>query len=207
MKDKTNLIPEQKSGAESDTAEEVTLNSVEEAIAHFKIVKNRLLNVSEWHSVSGKASADFTLTDYHGNAVNRLAREGDFFKIKISAPQNETGEGFDWVQIKSIEESSTSENSELLAIKVKPASNPTNSDPETAHFFNDEASSTFLVKREYKTITAEVHGRNEKPNTDASLSDSIRNVFVALGAMLGFSKVQWKSLVLGLIKTEHEKND
>ena len=206
MEDQSDLIPTQNTGAESDTSEELTLNTFEDAIEHFKIVKNRLLDVSEWHSISGKASADFTLTDYQGNAVNRLAREGDFFKIKIPAPQNETGDGYDWVQIQNIEELSTSENFELAAIKVRPASNPTNSEPETAHFFNDEASSTFLVKRDFKTISAEVHGRNEKPNTDASLSDSIRNVFVALGAMLGFSKGQWKSLVQGLIKTEEKKD-
>ena len=97
--------------------------------------------------------------------------------------------------------------SSSLTQKVKPASNPTNADSETAHFFKDEASSTFLVKRDFKTIAAEVHGRNEKPNTDASIKDSIRNVLVALGAMLGFSTVQWKSLVKGLVKTEEEKID
>jgi hypothetical protein len=207
MKDKTNLIPTQKTGAESDTSEEVILNTLNEAIEHFKIVKRRLLNVSEWHSISGKASADFTLTDYKGNAVDRLAREGDFFKIKIPAPENETGDGFDWAQVQSIEELSTSENSELVAVTVKPASSPTNSDPETAHFFKDEASSIFLVKRDFKTITAGVHGRNEQPNTDVSIKDSIRNVFVALGAILGFSKAQWKSLVRGLVQTEDQNNN
>jgi len=52
-------------------------------------------------------------------------------------------------------------------------------------------------------VFAEVNGRNEQPNTDAeNLIDKARNIAVAAGAMLGFSKVQWKSLVDGLVDPE-----
>ncbi|WP_036678871.1 hypothetical protein [Daejeonella oryzae] len=202
---KDNSIPTQKIGAESDTSSEVILNSTEAAIEHFKTVKQRLLDVSKWHSISGKFSADFTLTDNEGNPVNRLAQEGDFFKIKIPAPKNETGDGYDWVQIQGIEDLNPSEHIQSVSIKVKPAANPQNLKEETAHFFKDEASSTFLVKRDHQTIAAEVHGRNEVPNTDADFKDSIRNLFVALGAMLGFSKTQWKAIVEGLIEVDDSK--
>jgi hypothetical protein len=48
-----------------------------------------------------------------------------------------------------------------------------------------------------------VYGRNEKPNTDTeTLSDKARNAAVAGGAITGFSKLQWKSLVNGLVKKE-----
>jgi hypothetical protein len=47
-----------------------------------------------------------------------------------------------------------------------------------------------------------VHGRNEKPNTNSdAVADKIRNTLVGLGAIAGFSKIQWKNLVKGLIHT------
>ena len=196
------IIPAQEAGASVDTSETVQLKTTEEAIIHFKKVKQRLLNISGWHSLSGAASANFILTDQHGDQVNRLAEQGDHFMIKIPAPENETGDGYDWVQIQSIEESNASDDSEFIAITARPASSPQNADQSTAHFFKEDASSTFLVKREQLNVTAAVHGRNEIPNTDASISDSIRNVVVAVGAMLGFSKIQWKSLVKGLVKVD-----
>jgi hypothetical protein len=45
-----------------------------------------------------------------------------------------------------------------------------------------------------------VHGRNEKPNTEANaVIDKTRNTMVATGAIVGFSSAQWKSLVNGLL--------
>jgi hypothetical protein len=45
-----------------------------------------------------------------------------------------------------------------------------------------------------------VYGRNEKPNLDTEkLADKLRNAAVAAGAITAFSKLQWKSLVNGLV--------
>jgi hypothetical protein len=56
------------------------------------------------------------------------------------------------------------------------------------------------VQRTGKVVSAEVHGRNEKPNTDANaVIDKARNTMVATGAIVGFSSTQWKSLVNGLL--------
>jgi hypothetical protein len=72
-----------------------------------------------------------------------------------------------------------------------------------AHFFDEQSSSSFVVKREGKKITGGIYGRNEKPNTDTEkLVDKIRNIAVAGGAISGLSKLQWKSLVNGLVKTD-----
>ena len=52
-------------------------------------------------------------------------------------------------------------------------------------------------------ISAEVHGRNEEPNTEnLSLLEKARNFLVAVGGMVAGSKFQWKSLTEGLIKIE-----
>ncbi len=197
-------IPDQFKGQQTDTSHSITLKSEGEAVDYFKIVKNRLLDVSNWHSLAGEGTADFQLTDSAGNPVNRTAQIGDHFKINIPAPGTITGEGNDWVQIESVEDASNpGGQNEYISVKVRPARNPNNADPETAHFFKDDATSTFIAKREGQTVSAEVHGRNETPNTkETGIVDTVRNAVVAVGAMLGFSKMQWKSLVKALIEKE-----
>ncbi|MDB5014280.1 MAG: hypothetical protein JWQ25_2482 [Daejeonella sp.] len=195
--DKT--TPEQTKGTKTDTSASIELDTNEEALNQYRLAKHKLLNISHWHTYSGAGTADFQLTDSGGNAVRRLAEKGDHFRIDIPGPGSKTGDGFDWVQIQEIKEE-TGLDSDQISIIVQPATNPNNANPDTAHFFKDDASSTFIVRREGKTVIAEVHGRNERPNTEAeSLIDKARNIAVAAGAMLGLSKVQWKSLVEGLV--------
>lgn len=196
------LIPKQEHGASTDTISKIKLDSVEEALWEFEIVKDRLLNVSKWHELSGEILARFQLTDASGAELSGSAKEGDYIRINVPGPGNKSGEGYDWVRIEKIESiSDESESLEFVAIKVRPCPSPVNEELSTAHFFKNIATSTFVVKRINSTISAEVHGRNEETNTDTpDVSDKIRNFIVGLGAMLGFSKVQWKSLVDGLIK-------
>lgn len=200
-KEAKDAIPSQKEGAKSDTVHSVELNSHEVAMELYKTAKNRLMKVYEWHQLSGLGTASFALTDGEGNKINRMAREGDYMRIDIPGPGSETGTGYDWVRIKKIlNETDQNRDYEATVIHVSPADNPKNDSSNTAHFLDQDASSTFLVTREKNVVTAEIHGRNEKPNTDPdSPIDVIRNTFVAIGAMLGFSKLQWKALAKGLL--------
>ncbi len=194
------IIPENNSGASSDNIHDVTTSSIADAIALFKAAKQKLLDVNNWHQLCGNSSAVFQLTDEKGNPVHRSARLGDHFQIDIPGPGNATGEGKDWVQIEAIEHSSEGDK-EVIAIRVRPTDNPLNAKKDVAHFFTDEASSTFSVTREGNKIIAAVNGRNEKPNTKADkLIDKVRNTVVAAGAIIGFNKPQWKSLVKGLLE-------
>lgn len=200
---KRNPIPQQQSGASTDTVEKITLPTIEEAREHFELVKNRLLDITQWHELAGMASAKFLLTDQEGTPINRTARPGDYFQISIPGPGSEAGEGHDWAQIEAIEQEQE-DGEEWLAIRVRPAANPTNEKSEAAHFFTSEASSTFMATRRGLTVSAEVHGRNEKSNNEeTTLADTVRNTVMALGAMLGFSKLQWKSLVKGLLAKDY----
>mgnify|MGYP003576889535 CR=1 FL=1 len=195
-------VPEQEEGAYTDTSEQISFQTREEAVEHFKKVRDRLLNISNWHQLCGMASANFQLTDPSGTAVDRPAQKGDHFRISIPGPGSTAGDGHDWVRIETIDAQTTPDH-EWLAIKVHPASNPTNASHEAAHFFTPEATSTFMVLRKGNTISAEVHGRNEKSNNqETGIVDTIRNTLVAFGAMLGFSKIQWTQLVRGLISTD-----
>ena len=117
-------------------------------------------------------------------------------------PGTETGSGNDWVQIEAIEEINEPDI-QITAIRVRPSNNPLNSKSDTTHFFDSQATSTFVAKRENSKVIAGVYGRNEKPNTEnESLVDKVRNTVIALGAIAGFSKLQWKSLISGLIKKD-----
>jgi hypothetical protein len=200
--DAPKLIPTQKHGASTDTISKIKLASIEEALWEFEIIKDRLMAVSKWHELSGEILAKFQLINTSGVKLSGPAKEGDYIRINIPGPKNKSGDGYDWVRIEKIESfSDESKSLEVVAIKVRPCKSPRNNEQATAHFFKDIATSTFLVKRSHTTISAEVHGRNEETNTDApDFNNKVRNFFVGLGAMLGFSKVQWKSLVDGLIK-------
>lgn len=191
-------IPQQQEGIETNTESEIAFTKEEEAKSFFEIAKERLLKVNKWHSYAGLATAGFQLTDEKGNPVDRLPKKGDHFKIDIPGPGTITGEGNDWVQIEEI-----NDEENYIGIRVRPATNPTNDSNDVAHFFADSATSSFIVKRDNLTVIAGVYGRNEKPNTKTeTVIDKIRNATVATGALSGFSKLQWKSLVNGLVKKD-----
>ncbi|MNY17314.1 hypothetical protein D3C86_1506240 [compost metagenome] len=131
--------------------------------------------------------------------MKRGALEGDHFKINIPGPGTTTGDGFDWVVVELIREEESSA-AQTIIMRARPAANPLHPNPETAHFFKDKATSTFKVIRNGLEVRAEVHGRNEVPNSDTSvLINNVRNVLVGWSAKIGFSYPQWKSLVTALV--------
>lgn len=201
-KNEEEIIPEQKSGVETNTETSIELTTTEEAKTFYQKVKKRLLEVNRWYHWAGKLTADFKLTDRDGNEVDRSAEKEDHFRIDIPGPGSSTGDGYDWVQVEEIEETQKGDE-QTIALRVRPATNPNNDNKDVAHFFSEEATSCFMVKRENNKVTAAVYGRNEKPNTHTeTFTDKARNTAIATGAITGFSKIQWKSLVNGLVKKE-----
>jgi hypothetical protein len=160
-----------------------------------------LLNVNHWKEWAGAFSAGFQLTDQQGNEIDTPPKQGNFFKIDIPAPGITSGEGYDWVQIEEVKEEAQ-DDVEYLAIRVRPAPSPLNEKKDVAHFYTDEATSNFIVRRDGTKVTAGVYGRNEKPNVKKSdtVIDKIRNAVVGTSGVSGFSKLQWKALVSGLLE-------
>ncbi|MGB8190886.1 MAG: hypothetical protein WCF67_03150 [Chitinophagaceae bacterium] len=195
------LIPHQQTGAESNTEEIRVLTDENESKKLFEKARQRLLNVNGWQQLCGPGSALFQLTDASGKEVDRAAQPSDHFKIDIPGPGPVTGEGYDWVKIEQIEEQHEPQsNSDCILMRVRPATNPHGGADDVAHFFSDDATSNFMVRREGNKVIAAVYGRNELPNTKAeSAVDKARNAMVAMSAIAGVSKLQWKSLVKGLI--------
>jgi hypothetical protein len=205
MKEKEQkIVPAQHTGQKVDEVEEIQCQSSEEADKLFSKAAQRLLDVNNWDRVCGPLSAKFSLMDASGSPVQRRPQQGDYFRINVPGPGPKAGEGFDWVQVEKIEERKN-EDDALLAIRVRPAASPLNADRDIAHFFNENATSTFSVQRSGNAVVASVHGRNEEPNTDTSRTvDKVRNAVVGGGASAGLSKPQWKSLVSGLLDNSGE---
>jgi len=193
-------IPVQKEGGKFDVSYSATASTPEEAHAVFMIAADRLLSVNDWKKISGALSSEFSLMDAYGNHVARQARPNDYFKIDIPVPGPAAGEGSDWVHIQSIQDQrEPGGSSEIVSILVHPSPAPGQHRGDVAHFLDPEASSSFVVTREDRVVTAAVHSRNEKPNVEAvSLVDKVRNAVVSAGAFLGFSRLQWQALLKGL---------
>ncbi|MBB6270290.1 hypothetical protein HDF26_000717 [Pedobacter cryoconitis] len=197
-----NQIPEQHEGGQLDTIAKAKFSSIEEAKAFYQIAKNRLLNVSCWAEICKVPLSTFTLTDKNGRELIRDAVPGDYLKIDIPGPGTHTGDGFDWVRIEKVNEE-INQDSAVITLQARPSVNPKQQDSSTAHFFSQQATSTFQVKQSGNTVSAEEHGRNEVPNTDTShLTDNIRNTLIGWTAKIGLSFPQWKSLVKGIVETD-----
>src|SRR5690606_8240500 len=140
---------------------------------------------------------DFALKDSNGNNCDREAREGDFFQINIPGPGPATGDGYDWVHVeKIIEESDPEGEEECAGIQVRACKNPQNKKDDTAHFFTDQATSSFIIERKGLTVYSRYHGRNEVLNTDTEkVQDKIRNTLIGTGALAGVSELQWTTLI------------
>lgn len=194
-------IPAQHTGGKTDTWFSIIADTENGAAKLFKMGTERLFDVNNWGRLCGISSASFRLTDKQGNEVNRPIQEGDHFRIDIPGPGTTIGNGYDWVQIEKIEKHiNPCAEWESVSITVRPAPNPFGDDAYTAHFFSEDATSTFVVQREKKRVTAEVYGRNEKPNTTTgNLADNLRNTLAGTAALTGFSNRQWKQLVKGIL--------
>jgi hypothetical protein len=195
------LVPEQTQGIKKDLKADIVAHDTDEADELFVLAKDRLLNLNNWKETSASASATFQLTDKQGNELSRPAHTGDYIRIKIPAPGTDAGDGYDWVHIEAIEyDDYPDEEMETIAMRVRPASAPVNSNDATAHFFTAEATSTFVIERRGRHLIAHYYGRNEKANTESKLLDNARNVAISVGAWLGGSDLQWESLLQGWLQ-------
>ncbi len=188
------IIPAQHKGSQSGAEKKVKSTTRHHAILLFNEAKMRLLNVNKWHTLCGKASAEFQLTDKNGNVLNTIiADKGNLIRISLPAPRNEEGEGYDWVKIEETENTKDLiKDTESCGFRVRPVANPMRKDNKPAHFYTEAATSTFLVIRQANTVRALERGKNEKANVKhLSVINKIRNLIVACSAKLGLSKPQW----------------
>jgi hypothetical protein len=197
------IVPEQKKGAKSDSSYHVSTPSESKARKLYRHARLNLLNVNKWHSLIG-AGVKFQVVNEKGEEINTHVGEGNYIRIRVAGiPHSKAGNGDEWVYVEKVEEEKL-KHRESTAIRVRPAVPPFVDKNETAHFFADDATSSFCVVRDNIQITSSVLGRNEVPNTETRNPFRwIRNVFVALGAMLGLNKPIWKRLAKGIIEKKY----
>jgi hypothetical protein len=195
-------IPPQHTGDRSDIEDHTETSTPRQAHSAFVEAARRLLNINEWQDISGPLSASFMLTDNKGDKLNRAPKPGDFIRINIPGPGTTTGEGYDWVRVETIDDKPNPDGKEeSLVIQVRPVPSPLSNEKDVAHFFDDTATSTFMIERKDLRVTASVHGRNEQPNTDVERpTDKVRNTVVASVARAGVSTRQWTMLTKGIMK-------
>jgi hypothetical protein len=197
------VIPENINGKFLDIEYHILEDSVEEAVKTFKRACKRLLNPPVWHSIAGELSAKFAIYNVDSGESTRLARINDYFTIDIPGPGSSAGSGFDWVKVEDMQKNKEPNCDESIALKLRASKNPTKAINNVAHFFNEQATSTFIIKRTGNFVSASYHGRNEIENTThVSLLDKLRNKLVATGAEAGLSSLQWNALIKGFLQPE-----
>jgi hypothetical protein len=201
-KNYTGLVPENTEGKKITAEAVATFHDEDEARQFYKVASERLLNVNDWGKRAGSLSAEFQLTDEHGNQVKRAAHKGDHFRIDIPGPGSKAGGGYDWVVVEDIKEVKE-KNVESIAVLVRPTSNPKTNDENVAHFYSEASTSTFEIAREDKKVTATIYDRNVQANTETEETiDKIRNTVVGVSARHGGSKIQWQALADALVKKD-----
>lgn len=195
-------VPLQKEGGFHDTESQKYCNEYELAEQKFLILKERFFSINQWQKYSGENTADFRLYNSDGEPLERSPEIGDYIRIDIPGPGEAEAKGYDWVEVVNIFHQ-MADQFECFLVTCSPSKIPGNKEnSHIAHFYSDEATSTFLISRNGKEIKAAIYGRNESPNFNARFIDKLRNIMVGLGGMMGVSKIQWKALSDGLLDFE-----
>ena len=176
-----------------------------DAGAAYAILRGRLLDINHWDALNDALHTTFALYDRDGTQVARPPVPGDFIRVDLRGPGSPSGGGYDWVAVTDVSEG---DDADWTALTVRPSRVPGKAEGPTAHFFTDEATNTFVIRRLGTCVYAEVHGRNEHTNLpDGSLADRLRNRAVALAGMVGLGKVQWQDWTDGMISVIQPESD
>jgi len=198
-RDYPGIVPPQYTGKEVEADASAEWKDDNEAKGFYETAKRRLLYVNHWHKLAGLISARFQLIDSNGTEVERSVEKGDYLRIDIPGPGSKEGDGYDWVRVEELSEKEK-DNIQSIGFRVRPAKNPFGKKNEPAHFYSEEATSSFIVTREGKKVTAAIIDRNIKPNDEVgSITDAIRHTAIGMSAIGAFSKLQWQNLADGIV--------
>ena len=199
-KDLLGIIPGQFKGQALEVEASKAPGNETAAQSLYERAKKKLFSVNDWHQVVAGLTARFQIVDQDGNEVSRNVNKGDYLRINIPGPGNKEGDGYDWVVVEELKEI----NKELFqsaGFRVRPTENPFGKKNETAHFYSNETTSSFIIIRENVKVVSWIVDRNMLPNTEAeSFVDKVRDVMVGVSGIAGFSKVQWQGLADGLLE-------
>ena len=192
-------IPSQMKGSFHDTESVQKINDGQEIELKFNILKERFFEINKWGNYCKTSPVEFNLCDSSGKTVHRLPQIGDYVKILLTKINNPKIEDYQWVRIDMIDLS----NPNRLMIQCRPSKLPGNEFAgRIIHFYSAVSTSTFVISKGKDYIKMAIYGRNEIANKNTGFLESIKNVFIAFGGMVGSSKIQWKCLADGLINAK-----
>ncbi|MEX2566523.1 MAG: hypothetical protein WD431_11315 [Cyclobacteriaceae bacterium] len=174
-----------------------TLQDTKEA---FNRSKTKLFDVNKWSEMPGITS---TFELYDGNGLGKSGKPietGDYILINLPGPLPDN-----WVKVTSMVD-----QEEMAEFVVGPSEKPINQTDDkekVEHFFSEEATSTFRIKRVGTILYAYEIGKDETINNewDETGDREWINTLMTGGGWLGFQKVQWKNLTDYLVhRTEIE---
>lgn len=194
-------IPVQVEGGCHDTVSMHCANSVEVAAERYRKLQERFRSVNAWHKLSDKVKAKFALFDGRTGRPTTSLEEGNLIRIDVPGIGNPSGSGYDWTRIVDIRAGDENRTLPFLSMTVRPCSAPDSTGGTVAHFYDEEATSTFIIRRAGMCIYAEVHGRNEVGNTSGvPVLDTVRNKAVAIGAKFGLGHINWLGFTQALLE-------
>lgn len=155
----------------------------------FERARMKLFDVNKWSELPG-FSSEFKL--YNDRAELRSAKKpevGDYVLINLPGPAPAN-----WVKVVGVKEE---EN--MAEFVVSPSEDPQEKGKgtrEIKHFFIDEATSTFRVRREHRSIFAHEIGKNIAINNKGEEAGEreIINTLIAGSGWAGLQKLQWEKL-------------
>ncbi|MCB0699547.1 MAG: hypothetical protein H6551_13225 [Chitinophagales bacterium] len=171
---------------------------IDDAKDVFLLAKDRLLDVSDWNTLSGNTEYKIALTNNKGQKVHRDARVFDKLQISTS---NSSGISSDmWVQISQIQYDYFPDiDNECISMLLEMTFSPSGNGIDiTEH----TAVETILIKRNKEEVTAHCNGGNELPNIDDEVPDVHINTDAELHPVLSIPNVQLQNLLRGLISVD-----
>ncbi|WP_306620687.1 hypothetical protein [Chryseobacterium ginsenosidimutans] len=197
-------VPKQRKGAFHDTESIKYFETAGIALEVYDIIKDKFLRIHEWASYSEYTFADFKLFDCKGKQAFRNPEKGDFVRINIKGCPD-LGTPYFWVTIQdlTVENSADTQN---IFIVFKPSYKPDDKHKRIEHFYSKHSTSTFMISRHGRKITVAVYGRNETANLSTHFLNKIKNMFTALLAIAGLSKIQWKIFTDSLLDIAETKS-
>ncbi|RYY60817.1 MAG: hypothetical protein EOO05_08595 [Chitinophagaceae bacterium] len=194
------LIPEATRGKNTELSAVVDCGTDSNAKKKFELAARRLLAPDTWAGISGKPGAEFLALGSDLQEKPALIKPGSYIRIDIPGPGPKNGGGYDWVVIQDLKRKISDNGEDFVGLTVTPCANPFSTDPSDAHFLEQGSTSTFIILREKKVVSALYFGRNEKINTAVpGIADKLRNTVTGLGAFAGLSEAQWQKLIDGFI--------
>lgn len=189
-------IPAQQHGIKKEFSSARRFVTLADAQLCYATAVSRLLNINHWHELTAMPST-FRIMSKNGKQQRRRVKLNDMVCIGIPGPENADGAGYDWVRVENLK-FLTGRRREQCLLTLRPTPMP--GTEQTAHFFSSDATSSFLITRSGNVVTSDYYGRNELPNTDTSgIKETVRNIAVATGAIMGFSAAIWGPLTASFL--------